>query len=114
MTRPPDPGEALGAMAVALAPYLIPLIVEALGGAPKAALVDVAAAVPARKRTLYAACRRGEIAGASRVGRRWLAPRASLDAWLASRGPRLVPALEEADELESVRQRLASGRKRGR
>ncbi len=113
MTRPPDPSEALRAMATALAPLLVPLILEALRGATSAPLVDIAAAVPASRRSLYRAARAGEIAGAVRVARRWCAPRESLDAWLRARGPRLVEAPEdERDELERVRARLAAGNRK--
>jgi len=73
-------------------------------------LVDVASAIPASRRVLFAACRDGAIVGASRVGRRWIAPRSSIDEWLRSRGPRLVPAApadEGDDELEALRQSLA-------
>ena len=64
MTRPPDPGAAIEAVVLALWPYLRPLVLEAIGGAPKAALVDVAVAVPGPKRSLYQACRSGRIRGA--------------------------------------------------
>jgi len=76
-------------------------------------LVDIAAAVPGPKRTLYAACRRGELPGAARVGRRWLAPRASIDSWLRGKGPRLVEAPKnDGDGLEHVRLRLMAGGRR--
>jgi hypothetical protein len=99
--------QALPVFAEILAPYLRPLL------APEDAfLVDVANAVPTSRRSLYAACRRGEIDGAVRVARRWLAPKASLDTWLRARGPRLVTSTpeEEDDDLEPLRRRLAARR----
>lgn len=71
-------------------------------------LVDVLSAVPAPKRTLMSACRQGRIAGAVKVGRRWLASRAAIDAYLRQRGPRAVPNV--ADDLGALRRRLASSR----
>lgn len=70
-------------------------------------LVDVLRTVPGPPRTLMAACRDGYIVGASRVGRRWLASRAAIDAYLRERGPRPVAAPDD-DELEAVRRRLAA------
>jgi excisionase family DNA binding protein len=105
-----DPGAAIEALVSTLWPYFRPLVLEAIGGAPKAALVDIADHVPTSRRSLYRAARAGEIEGAVRVGRRWLAPREALDAWLRSRGPRVVePPANDADALEFVRQRLANG-----
>jgi hypothetical protein len=72
-------------------------------------LVDLAKVVPAPKRLLYAAARRGEFPGAALVGRRWIAPRASIDAWLRARGPRAVQTAPEVDELEPLRRQLAAG-----
>jgi Helix-turn-helix domain len=91
---------------------LAPRVAELLGQQARSdALVDLALVVPGSRRSLYRACRAGEIAGAARVGRRWLAPRASLDAWLRARGPRLVPAHDDADdELEPLRRSLGRGR----
>ena len=118
MTRPlrlappagPDPAaDALRAFALALAPYMAELL-----GAPRdGELVDVVAAVPAPRRSVLAACRRGDVQGASRVGRRWLASRGAIDAWLRTLGPRTVAAPDEGDELEETRRRLVqSGRRR--
>ena len=97
----------------ALAQRLAPLVARYLGESASSHLVDVAASVPASKRALYRACRRGEIEGATRVARRWLAPRAAIEAWLRARGPRLVPApTAEADDLEPLRRRLLAGGRR--
>jgi hypothetical protein len=98
---------------------LVMLAVPELRGLERGAcdLVDVAAAVPASRRVLFRACRDGAIVGASRVGRRWLAPRSSIDEWLRSRGPRLVPAApadDDDDELEALRQSLARPDRRPR
>jgi hypothetical protein len=108
----PDAGfDALRTLALALAPHLAELL-----GAARAddALVDVCMAVPVPKRIVMAACRRGDVAGASRVGRKWLAPRASVDAFVRARGPRAVPSPADAgDDLEVTRRRLAQpGRRR--
>jgi hypothetical protein len=102
-------GDALAALAQVLVPYLKPLLATQQPAEP---LVDVAKAVPTSRRSLYRACRGGEIDGAVRVARRWLAPRASLDAWLRARGPRLVPAAQQIeDDLEGLRALLAAGRR---
>ena len=57
------------------------------GSSPGDELVDVVRFVPAPKRCVMRACRAGRIAGASLVGRRWLAPRAAVEAWLRELGP---------------------------
>jgi hypothetical protein len=76
--------------------------------ADEADLVDVVQAVPAPKRVLMRACRTGEIIGACRVGRRWLASRAAVESWLRAHGPRLVAApSKDADELDYLRSALA-------
>lgn len=102
---------AMHALAIALLPHLRQLLAAERDGVD---LVDVCATVPGPKRTVMAACRRGDVTGAVRVGRRWLAPRAGVEAWLRSRGPRLVNAPgNDDDELESVRRSLATpGRRR--
>lgn len=72
-------------------------------------LVDVAAAVDgtrddgasrARRRTVHRAARGGEIAGACRVGRSWLAPAASVAAWVAAKVPTRssASAADDADD----------------
>jgi hypothetical protein len=103
--------DVLRGLALALAPHLV----ELLGAARvEAELVDVAAVVPLSRRVVYSACRRGDVAGAARVGRRWLATRAAVDAWLCSCGPRVVASpADDEDELEATRRRLAApGRRR--
>lgn len=75
-------------------------------------LVDVAAVVPAPRRTVMRACRTGAVVGAVRLGRHWLAPRASVEAWLRSMGPRpLANKNDGGDELEPLRRSLARGRR---
>lgn len=108
--------EALRALARALAPYMRQeLRLEERDGEQ---IVDVAAVVPLPRRAVCTACRRGEIAGATKRGRRWLATRAAVDAWLRAGGPRLVsPTAEDADqddELEDLRQELARPPRRRR
>ena len=108
---PADAGAAaLRSMAVALLPYLR----ELLEGEHRSEdLVDVVASVPAPKRTVMRACRTGAIAGASRVGRRWLAPRASVDKYLQARGPKAVANVSDEDDgLEALRRRIAAGGRR--
>jgi hypothetical protein len=108
-----DPGaEALEALARALAPRVAELLKEQAQGE---ALVDVVATVPGPKRTVMRACRSGAISGSVCVGRRWLAPRSSVEHWLRSLGPRAVqtPADDDGDELEALRAQLARpGRRR--
>lgn len=104
----PDVGaDALRGLARALAPYLRDeLGLEQREGEQ---LVDVAAVVPLPRRAVFAACRRGDIAGATKRSRRWVATRAALDAWLRAGGPRLVSAssTDDGDELTEMRSRLA-------
>jgi hypothetical protein len=103
--------DAIRALAVALLPYLRELgALEQRDGE----LADVAGVVPLPRRVVYAACRSGAIAGASRVARRWLATRSAIDAWLRARGPRLVQAEHDDDELEATRRRLTSPARRRR
>jgi excisionase family DNA binding protein len=93
---------ALRAFAVALAPYLRELLVVEADGVQ---LVDVAEVVPLPRRTVYKACRRGDLAAVKR-GRRWLATRSAVDAWVRIGGPRLVRTSPEGDDLEEVRRSL--------
>jgi excisionase family DNA binding protein len=107
----PEPGaDVLRALATALAPYLRKLLIDEVNGAH---LADVAEVVPLPRRSVYAACRRGDLTAVKR-GRRWLATRAAIDAWLRLGGPRLVASPSEADDdLEKVRESLArSGARR--
>jgi hypothetical protein len=112
-TRRTADSSALRILALALLPYIEELLsVQRQNDG----LVDVCGAVPGPRRTIMAACRRGDIVGAVRVGRRWLAPRAGIDTWLRARGPRNVPSPHgDEDDLESVRRSLATpGRRRRR
>lgn len=95
--------DALRALAVALAPHLRELLVVEADGAQ---LVDVAEVVPLPRRAVYRACRTGDLAAVKR-GRRWLATRAAVDAWVRLGGPRLVSPSPEEDDLEAVRRSLA-------
>jgi excisionase family DNA binding protein len=109
---PSAPAPALEAQALdALAGLLAPRVARLLANDRfEGKLVDVAEAVPVSRRVLYRACRAGRIAGAVRVGRRWLAARDALDAWLRSCGPRAVAASDpdDSDDLEPLRRRLLS------
>jgi hypothetical protein len=72
-------------------------------------LVDVVDSVPAPKRAVMRACRNGEVAGAARVGRRWLASRAAVDAWLLTKRPGVAVAPPESvDDLDELRRSLAA------
>jgi hypothetical protein len=104
---PSEPGaDALRALATALAPYLRDVL--GLVSTPTEELVDVVRFVPAPKRSVMHACRAGRIAGASLVGRRWVARRGAVEAWLRELGPRAVSAADnEDDELEDIRRRIA-------
>ena len=106
----PETGtDALRALALALLPHLR----ELLGVHQGEELVDVAETVPLPRRTVFAACRRGQIEGASRRGRRWLATKSAVDAWLRAGGPRLVQTTaDDEDELESMRRSLVSNGRR--
>jgi hypothetical protein len=99
----PDVGtEALRALAIALAPHLREcLAVEQREGE----LVDVARAVPLPRRTVYGACRRGDLVALKR-GRRWLATREAVESWLRKGGPRLVAAPDDDGDLDDVRRSL--------
>jgi excisionase family DNA binding protein len=107
----PEAGaDALRALATALVPYLRKLLIDEVNGAH---LADVAEVVPLPRRSVYAACRRGDLTAVKR-GRRWLATRAAIDAWLRLGVSRLVASPSEADDdLEKVRESLArSGARR--
>ena len=101
--------DALRSLAAALLPHLRELLaVDPQHGE----LVDVIATVPAPRRTLLADCRSGVLA-ASKVGRRWLATREAVDAYLQARRPRVAPAGDDEDDLEQTRRMLAApGRRR--
>jgi hypothetical protein len=93
---------ALRALAGALLPYLREFI--ALEQRDRE-LVDVAATLPLPRRLLFRACRSGAIAGAARIGRRWLATRGAVEAWARSKSPPVPGAYE--DHLQEMRKRLA-------
>lgn len=72
-------------------------------------LVDVVDTVPAPKRAVMRACRNGDVAGAARVGRRWLASRAAVDAWLLTkRPPAAIAPPDSVDDLDELRRSLAT------
>lgn len=103
----PDAGaDALRALAGALAPYLREVLADA---DREGELVEVATVVPLPRRAVLRACREGRVEGARRVGRRWLATRAAVNAWVRASGPRAVVAQAEDadDDLEPLRQSLA-------
>jgi hypothetical protein len=98
---------ALRTLAMALLPHLRDLLATEVR---RAELADVCAAIPAPRRTIMRACRNGDIIGAVRVGRRWLAPRGAIDAWLGRLGPpQGAPQSEDdsGDDLEDIRRALA-------
>lgn len=94
---------ALRALATALMPYLRELLVEAASG--EQLVVDVAKVVPLPKRAIHRACRLGELSAVKR-GRRWLATRSAVDAWLRLGTPSLVTTSPEEDDSEEVRRSL--------
>jgi hypothetical protein len=97
-------------------PHLLPRLRARLAAeACEVEIVDVVQTVPApsaAKRVLLRACRSGAIAGAARVGRRWVASRAAIDVWLRAHGPRFVEPERDGDALERMRTRFARGRTR--
>lgn len=103
--------EVMRALALALAPYLLPILREELvRGAGGDALVDVLEHVHAPKRTVMRACRTGAIDGATKIGRRWLAPKVSVDAWAQKLGPRVVKSDGAGDgAFDDLRERIARG-----
>lgn len=110
--QPEAGAEAVRALALALLPHLREFLAAERSGED---LVEVAAVVPLPRRLVLAACRRGEVPAARKRGRRWLATRAAVDAWLRAKGPQGVaaPVDENEDDLEPLRRSLArSGRRR--
>jgi hypothetical protein len=97
-----DSETALRAIAAAIAPFVRDLIVADLHDDR---LVDVLATVPGTRRTILRACRRGAIHGAAKVGRRWVARRTSVDAWLGTLT--VLPCSNDDDEFEELRRSLA-------
>jgi len=119
------PGPAYAAALAALPPALRPLA-EAIAPVVAALvreqsletdpLVDICSAVPRSRRAIQRACRAGEIGGATKSGRAWLARRSAIDAWLASQRP--VPVRVTADDgddvdevLSALRLRVVRGRR---
>ncbi len=116
-------GDALRALAVALAPHLQQLL---LAQQHDQEFVDVLGMLPAPERkpggkerhrvgierAALRACRSGAIEGASKVGRRWLAPRSAVLTWLRSQGPRpVISPADQGDGLDALRARLATPRR---
>lgn len=95
----------LRALARALLPYLKELLVQEQQAAE---LVDVVSFVPAAPRVIMRDCRNGKIVGARKVGRKWIAPRVAVEAWLRERGPRVVRRRKD-DGLDDLRARVAKG-----
>ena len=97
--------EAIRALAAALLPQLREFIAtDRLAHE----LVDIATYVPGSKRVIMRAAREGRIANAARIGRRWIAPRASIEDWLRAQGPRVVERTNSNnDDLDGLRIRLA-------
>ena len=62
--------------------------------------VDVVTYAKTPKRPTMAACRRGDIVGAVKRGRVWVAPCEAVDGWLRAVGPRPV---KREDGLEGLR-----------
>jgi hypothetical protein len=96
--------EAVRALARALLPHLRELMAAERH---REDLVEVAAVVPLPRRLVLAACRRGKVSGAVKRGRRWLATRAAVDAWLRAKGPRAMSSPADEDDLEPLRRSLA-------
>lgn len=72
---------------------------DGLGAKPtEPELVDVTKALPMPKRSALALARSGAIRGAVKVGRVWMATRAALAAYLASRAPTMAPEAEAEAE----------------
>lgn len=59
-------------------------------------LVDVTKAIPLSRRVVLGLCRDGKIHGAKKVGKRWLAKREDVEAFLAS-APRAKPRAAPAE-----------------
>ncbi|HEY2367447.1 MAG TPA: helix-turn-helix domain-containing protein [Polyangiaceae bacterium] len=94
------------ALARVLKPYLDELNARDTSAAE---LLDVCEHIPAPTKTLHRACRAGRIVGACKVGRRWLATREAIDAFLRTQGPRLAKPRDDGDELDEMRERIARG-----
>ena len=111
-----DALEHLRALVLAAVPELDELLA---GARQNDELVDLLAMLPGaragERRKAMRDCRQGKIRGAVKLARRWRAPRASVDDWLRSCGPRAVSApAEQGDELEDMRRALARPARRAR
>ena len=96
---------ALDALAEALLPRLLSRLAA---DRQDAEIVDVCAYVPRPRRSVMASCRAGQIAGAVKSGRTWLARKSDVDVWLAHFARPAQSALA-VDDLDDVRRALASG-----
>lgn len=61
-------------------------------------IVDVATVLPVSRRTAYALARAGKIAGATKVGKKWMARRSALAALLDQHHARPRPAATASSE----------------
>jgi hypothetical protein len=104
--KPDDVGAALAALIERLVDGRIDVRLRAQADDDR--WVDVAAELPSRKRELYRACRAGEIEGAAKIDRRWVARRSRFDAWIESHAAQVEqPTTEDnVSSLESMRSRL--------
>ena len=101
-----DPAaDALRGLAVALVPMLRELLDLERSGEGLVDVLDFTGSEKRGRRAALRACRQGRIEGAVKIGRRWRAPRASVESWLRSLGPRPVPPADddEGDDLERWR-----------
>lgn len=90
-------------LAQALLPALVAAVRLELGHDP---LVDICAEVPRSRRSVQRACRAGEIDGAKKSGRVWVARRSEVESWLGADGLEPV-AGGGGDELAGLRASLA-------
>jgi len=69
-------------------------------------LVDLAKIGPP-KRTVYRDARAGKFEGAVKIERRWYAPQAAVDAWIATHVPKKVKTNDpKVTDLDAMRERL--------
>jgi hypothetical protein len=116
---PRNSDEGLALIAKLLLPYLRDkFAITPADGSDPDDWVDVAAEHPTLKRLLFGACRDGRLRG-RKVGRRWLARRKHLDAFIeadapkktASQVPRTIAPPTNVSSLDSMRERLGLERK---
>lgn len=98
-----SPDDALRGLAVALAPYLAPLVAEHMRRAPvlpgPTALLAVDEELKVTRRYSGTICRAGKIENAVLVAKRWRAPRESIAAYVAGlRGARRTRPADDGDE----------------